>query len=171
MLQTEEMMKYFAYGSNMSVLRLQARVPSAKKIAVVMLKNHQLRFNMSGIDGSGKCDCFMTNNSDDFVLGVLFEIDVKEKHILDNAESLGTGYFDKMVSVEDGNGNAFEALIYCALRIDNTLQPFSWYLYHVIFGAKKANISADYIAAIENVQCIEDPNQQRELKELAIYKN
>jgi hypothetical protein len=76
-----------------------------------------------------------------------------------------------MVSVEDGNGNAFEALIYCALRIDNTLKPFSWYLHHVIFGAKKANISADYIAAIENVQCIEDPNQQRELKELAIYKN
>jgi hypothetical protein len=164
-------MKYFAYGSNMSILRLQARVPSAKKITVVTLKNHQLRFNMSGIDGSGKCDCFMTNNSNDFVIGVLFEIDIEEKHILDNAESLGTGYFDKTVSVEDGNGNVFDALIYCALKIDDTLKPFSWYLYHVISGAKKAKISADYIAAIEAINCIADPNQARELKELDIYNN
>jgi hypothetical protein len=164
-------MKYFAYGSNMSILRLQARVPSAEKIAVVMLKNHQLRFNMIGIDGSGKCDCFMTNNSNDFVIGVLFEIDKEEKHILDNAESLGTGYFDKIVFVEDDNGNVFEALIYCALRFDGTLKPFSWYLHHVIFGAKKAKISSDYIAAIEAIKCIEDPNQARELKELAIYNN
>jgi hypothetical protein len=69
---------------------------------------------------------------------VLFEIDIEEKHILDNAESLGTGYFDKTVSVEDGNGNVFNALIYCALKIDDTLKPFSWYLYHVISGAKKS---------------------------------
>ena len=45
-------MKYFAYGSNMSLARLQERVPSARKLEIVTLKNHQLRFNMSGTDGS-----------------------------------------------------------------------------------------------------------------------
>jgi hypothetical protein len=41
----------------------------------------------------------------------------------------------------------------------------------VISGAKKAKISADYIAAIEAINCIADPNQARELKELDIYNN
>ena len=38
-------MKYFAHGSNMSLLRLKERVPSAKKLGIVTLKSHQLRFN------------------------------------------------------------------------------------------------------------------------------
>ncbi len=164
-------MKYFAYGSNMSVLRLKQRVPSAKKIGVVTLNNHQLRFNMSGNDGSGKCDCFVTNNVNDYVIGVLFNIDDKEKTILDVAEDLGTGYFEKTVAVVDNEGKVYEAFIYCALKIDNTLKPYSWYIYHVIFGATQANISSNYIANIESVKSIKDVNKVREYRELAIYNN
>ena len=40
-------MKYFAYGSNMSIVRLKQRVPSAQKVGIVTLKNHQLRFSRS----------------------------------------------------------------------------------------------------------------------------
>ena len=72
-------MHYFAYGSHMLLLRLQERVPSAKTFEIVALKNHRLRFNMSGSDGSGKYDSFQTNNSEDIVIGVLFKINRNEK--------------------------------------------------------------------------------------------
>ncbi|MBA6353670.1 gamma-glutamylcyclotransferase [Colwellia sp. BRX10-9] len=164
-------MKYFAYGSNMSLIRLQQRVPSAQKIDTVSLKNHQLRFNMSGKDGSGKCDSFYTNNSDDVVVGALFEIDENEKPILDRAESLGSGYNEKTVSVINEQGKTFEALIYCAIKIDPSLKPYTWYLNHVIVGAKETKLSTDYLAIIESVVCIEDPNKERETKERAMYSS
>jgi hypothetical protein len=162
--------KYFAYGSNMSLVRLQERVPSARKLEIVTLKNHQLRFNMSGTDNSGKCDSYETNNSEDLVIGVLFEINVNEKVILDRAESLGTGYNEKFVFVQNGSGEIFEALIYCAIKTDDSLKPYSWYLNHVIVGAKETKLPTDYLAVIESVECIEDPNKNREVKERAIYK-
>lgn len=162
-------MKYFAYGSNMSIVRLKQRVPSAKKVGIVTLKNHQLRFNMSGNDTSGKCDAFETDSSEDLVIGALFDIDDNEKPILDRAESLGSGYSEKSVMVQDSSGEIFEALIYCAIRIDASLKPFSWYINHVIVGAKETKLPADYIAVIESVECIEDQNIEREAKERAMY--
>jgi gamma-glutamylcyclotransferase len=161
--------KYFAYGSNMSLVRLQERVPSAQKLEMVTLKNHQLRFNMSGTDGSGKCDSFETNNSEDIVIGALFEINENEKVILDRAESLGFGYNEKFVFVQNYSGEIFEALIYCAIKIDASLKPYSWYLNHVIIGAKETKLPLDYLAAIESVECIEDLNKNREARERAMY--
>ena len=162
-------MKYFAYGSNMSLVRLQKRVPSAQKLEMVTLKNHQLRFNMSGTDGSGKCDSFETNNSEDIVIGALFEINENEKVILDRAESLGFGYNEKLVFVQNYSGEIFEALIYCAIKIDASLKPYSWYLNHVIIGAKETKLPLDYLAVIESVECIEDLNKNREARERAMY--
>jgi hypothetical protein len=162
--------KYFAYGSNMSLVRLKERVPSTIKLEIVTLKNHQLRFNMSGNDGSGKCDSFETNNSEDLVIGVLFEINENEKVILDRAESLGTGYSEKLVFVQNYSGEIFEALIYCAIKIDASLKPYSWYLNHVIIGAKETKLPAEYLAVIESVECIEDLNKNREAKEREMYR-
>ncbi len=48
-------MKYFAYGSNMSLARLKGRVPSAKRLGMFCLRNHQLAFHkISKKDGSAK---------------------------------------------------------------------------------------------------------------------
>jgi gamma-glutamylcyclotransferase len=162
-------MMYFAYGSNMSLVRLKERVPSAQKLEIVTLKNHQLRFNMSGNDASGKCDAFETNNSEDLVIGALFYIDENEKPILDRAESLGSGYNEKIVLVQSYSGEIFEALIYCAIKIDTSLKPYYWYINHVIVGAKETKLPADYIAVIESVECIEDQDINREEKERAMY--
>jgi hypothetical protein len=161
--------KYFAYGSNMSLARLQERVPSARRLEIVTLKGHQLRFNMSGTDSSGKCDSFQTNNSEHQVIGALFEIDQTEKAILDKAESLGDGYSEKFVSVFSPSGEVFEALIYVAIKIDTSLKPYSWYLNHVIIGAKETQLPTDYLSIIESIECIEDLDKSREIKERAIY--
>lgn len=162
-------MKYFAYGSNMSLLRLQERVPSAKRLESATLKNHQLRFNMRSADGSGKCDSFQTNNIEDIVIGALFEINKNEKAILDQAESLGYGYDEKLVLVHNSSGEAFEALTYYAIRIDTSLRPYYWYLNHVILGAKETNVPTDYLDVIESIECIVDPDSARDEKQRAMY--
>jgi len=163
-------MKYFAYGSNMSLLRLQQRVPSAKRLEIVTLNGHQLRFHMSGNDDSGKCDSFETHHSEDIVIGALFEINANEKDALDKAEGLGDGYGEKFVFVKSLSGEKFEALTYYALKINESSIPYSWYLNHVIIGAKETEVPTEYLAIIESVQCIEDPDNNRDAQQRAMYR-
>ncbi|RTR39686.1 gamma-glutamylcyclotransferase [Shewanella canadensis] len=162
-------MKYFAYSSNMSLLRLRQRVPSVEKVGVFVLKAHELRFHKIGKDGSGKCDAFRTNNIDDVVIGAIFEINEDEKEALDRAEGLGYGYGEKTVNVQNDAGDIFEVFTYCATKTDSSLQPFSWYLNHVVIGAKETNVPTQYLAVIESIECIEDPDKNRDSEQRAIY--
>ncbi|MEW6982536.1 gamma-glutamylcyclotransferase family protein [Colwelliaceae bacterium 6471] len=162
-------MKYFAYGSNMSLARLQQRVPSAKRIAVVFLEQHQLRFHKLSLDGSGKCDAYLTGETNDLVIGTLYEIDGKEKWALDEAEGLGHGYDIKNVQVRTNSGEIIDAFTYYAIRIEPSSKPYSWYLNHVITGAKEINIPPAYLAKILAIESIEDHDRQRDANERAIH--
>jgi hypothetical protein len=73
-------MKYFAYGSNMSLARLQARTPSARRLGTAVLESHDLRFHKAGKDGSGKCDVVHTGGAE-CVYGVLYEIDAERDRL------------------------------------------------------------------------------------------
>lgn len=94
----------FCYGSNMSRRRLQARVPSARFVAVAELPCHQLRFHKAAMDGSAKCDAYQTGITDDRVIGVVYEIADDEKPDLDKHEALGRGYNEKQVEVTTRTG-------------------------------------------------------------------
>ena len=163
-------MKYFAYGSNMSSLRLRARTPGAEALGACVLKAHDLRFHKVGQDGSGKCDAFHTNNPADFVVGVLYEIDHFEKAGLDKVEGLGQGYNEKIVKVLNAVGAEVTAFTYYATATDELLRPFSWYLQHVLVGATEASLQQGYIMRIEAVECMEDPDKQRDARQRAIYR-
>ena len=162
-------LNYFAYGSNMSLARLRARVPSAEKIGSFMLREHSLRFHKCGQDGSGKCDAFATRNREDVLIGVLFTIDAGEKAHLDRIEGLGRGYEHKWVSVRNDAGLEYEAATYYATSVDVTLKPFSWYKQHVLVGARESLLPAEYIRAIERVQHLEDPDRSRDRQERALH--
>lgn len=164
-------MRYFSYGSNMSIPRLQERVPSANKIGVARLTSHQLRFHkVSKKDGSGKCDAFNTNNAGDSVIGVLFEIAQEEKDKLDKKEGLGFGYEQQEVVVKLDDGATVSAFTYVATNIDETLKPLDWYKEHVIRGARENFLPESYIAEIEAMECYVDSDSERRDRELAIYR-
>ncbi|WP_206486156.1 gamma-glutamylcyclotransferase family protein [Thalassotalea sp. G2M2-11] len=160
-------MKYFAYGSNMSLLRLQARVPSAQKLGMYMLADHQLRFDKVGADGSGKGHASVCHNQQ--IFGVIYQIKSHEKPQLDQIEGLGHGYEIKSVTVNDLKGNSVEAFTYYATEIDPSLQPYSWYLNHVLVGAKESGLPLEYLQKIHAVKTIFDSNKHRESRERAIY--
>jgi hypothetical protein len=160
---------YFAFGSNMSSRRLKARAPSATLIGPGMLPGHRLAFHKVSKDGSAKCD--VVPSGSDRVRGVLFEIDAAEKPILDRAEGLGDGYEQKTVDVLLPSAVSASAFTYFATNVDPGLQPYSWYKRHVLEGAREVRLPPDYIEILEQVDAIEDPNKEREARELAIYSS
>ncbi len=163
-------MLYFSYGSNMSIKRLRKRIPSAKRVAVAALSNHELKFHKKSTkDGSAKCDIIETHNPDTIVFGVVFDIDDSEKIKLDQKEGLGKGYEEKFVEVISIEGNLLEATTYYATNIDPSLKPFSWYKEHVLRGAKENNFPDEYIQNIIGIKTIEDPKPERHAEEMAIY--
>lgn len=163
-------MYYFAYGSNMSTSRLQKRVPSAMALGCYALSGHDLRFHKSSKDGSGKCDAYSTKNELDIIYGVLFKIDPKEMPALDKAEGLGLGYDQKEITVTDSDGSLVTAVTYVATNIDNNKKPYSWYVNHVLVGAKEASLPLKYIEEkIASIDSIEDSDKERDMKQRAIH--
>jgi gamma-glutamylcyclotransferase len=161
--------KYFAYGSNLSITRLQERAPSAMRIGCYVLKAHDLRFHKSSIDGSGKCDAYYTGNSHDYVLGVLYEMGAEDKCALDRAEGLGYGYEEKNVAILSQNFDEVEATTYLATQIDESLKPYSWYLNHVLTGATASDLPQEYIDKIKAIESIRDLNEDRDAQQRAIH--
>jgi hypothetical protein len=164
------MLKYFAYGSNMSLSRLRERVPSAQRVGSCILRAHDLRFHKVSRDRSAKCDAFNTENPEDFILGSLFEMCSSDKKYLDAAEGLGHGYGEKYVIVEDDDGNVITAITYYALVIDAEVKPYSWYKNHVLIGAIESLLPGSYIQKIEAVESIEDPDRERDKEQRDIYR-
>ena len=121
-------MLYFSYGSNMSTPRLTDRVHSARAVTIAQLLKHKLKFHKkSKKDGSAKCDAEYTNNAEDVVHGVVFQILASEKPELDKQEGKGAGYEDKIVSVITQNGETLDAVTYYATKINPLLMPYDWY--------------------------------------------
>lgn len=163
-------MHYFAYGSNMSVSRLRQRTPSAKALGCFTLHGHDLRFHKSSGDGSAKCDAYFTPNARNVVYGVLFELHPSEKPALDAAEGLGYGYDQKEITVIARDGSAVTATTYVATHIDENLKPYSWYVNHVLIGAREASLPSNYIdAKIASVETVEDSDKERDTRERAIH--
>jgi hypothetical protein len=153
----------------MSSRRLKKRLSSATVVGPGALEGHRLAFHkVSTKDGSAKCD--IVESRSEQVLGVLFEIDETEKPTLDGLEGLGNGYDDKIVEIRLRSGAGCRAFTYFATNIDPGLKPFSWYMRHVLEGAREAGLPPTYIGFLENVDTIEDPNEGRKSRELAIYR-
>ena len=162
-------MLYFAYGSNMSLRRLRARVPSAQRFKVATLHAHRLAFHKIGTDGSAKCDISPCTHGQATVFGVLYTMAARHRAALDRAEGLGNGYEVKQLDVVALDGERVSAFSYYATAVDDALQPFDWYLRHVLHGARENALPADYTARIAAIATVRDPDPERARRELAIH--
>lgn len=151
----------FAYGSNMPKARIRARCPSAVAMGVAELRGYELCWHkLSRKDGSGKADIIQSDADGASVFGVLYEISPEEKPALDAAEGLGNGYKEVRIVVVH-NGEEATVTAYQATKTDPKLKPFTWYKALAAFGAKEHGLPADYIAQIEAVPAVEDPDRER----------
>jgi len=162
---------YFAYGSNMASHRLLQRLPTAKHIGVARLAQHRLSFRKNDSGNSAKCDIELTGRVDDEVIGVVYEIALEDKQILDRIEGLGIGYDEKTVELRLESGQTLFAVTYFALDINKAMIPYHWYKQHVLRGAIENNFPQDYIRLIEVTPSKADTDAQRNQHELAIYED
>jgi len=165
----DEVIHYFAYGSNLSSARFFKRVSSAKLVATGYLLQHRLCFHKVGSDGSAKCDAFHTGNDKDVVMGAIYAMPEIEKAKLDSIEGVDSGYEESTVSIVTSSGNSLPAILYRATNIDTGLKPFHWYKGHVLIGAREHDFPPEYIERFLTVESVQDPDMERAEKELAIH--
>lgn len=162
---------YFAYGSNMSLRRLRSadRAPSAEPIGRASLAGYRLVFDKLGRDGSGKADCEKTGNAAERVWGGLFRVCGADRAALDRVEGAGRGYEPTSVVVLADSDVPVTAITYLATDKRSGLEPYGWYLRHVIEGAMELSLPPDYVARIRTIEGIVDPDAGRYARESAIH--
>ncbi|MCL1658360.1 gamma-glutamylcyclotransferase [Elizabethkingia miricola] len=160
-------MKIFAYGSNMNLDRLKERVPSANKLLNVFIKGYTIKCNKISTDGSSKANIIKTDNDDNIVWGVIFEIDDSEKSNLDEYEQ---GYNDSILSFLDSENSPHEAQVYIAEEsaINDDLLPYDWYKEYIVSGAKENDLPQEYVEKLEAINFIEDTDTERRNKNLGV---
>lgn len=154
------MIYYFAYGSNLHPVRLTERVPSAELIGVARHPDHALTFHKRSHDGSSKCNMHYTGSG--CVYGAIYRLDPDHKNELDKFEGKGFGYIDIQIAIEC-NGSQYACFTYIAQEshIVGRLKPYDWYKRLVILGAQYLKLSESYVASIESVESIDDPDSVR----------
>ncbi len=128
-----------------------------------------MRWHKKSYDGSGKCDLFFTEDDHHLVHGVLFEISVLEKPLLDAVEGLHQGYEEKTVEVLTASG-VIQAVTYYASVIDDAVRPYGWYKRFVVEGAIEYGLPDDYVQDLQAIDTIEDPDFTRVLRETRIFE-
>lgn len=160
---------YFAYGSNMSVRRLRARLQAIEAMGAATLDGHALVFHKVGrLDGSGKCG--IVASADDRVHGALFRMDGRQRRVLDRIEGAGYGYQAAWKRIVATDGSEIEAYTYVPTVLDRAVRPFHWYRHHVLTGAREFELPRHYVERIERIDSIDDPDAVRAARELAIYR-
>jgi hypothetical protein len=141
-------------------------VPSATFISNAKLPKHKIKFHKKSTDGSAKANAFETFNPNDFMLGVVFNINENEKSSLNDAEGLGHGYLEKNVTVVLSDGSEEIAQVYYAdnVAIDESLIPYSWYMDFIVVGAEDYQFPENYITALKNIATKHDSNEVRRRK-------
>ncbi|MDW7772246.1 MAG: gamma-glutamylcyclotransferase family protein [Desulfobulbaceae bacterium] len=162
-------MLYFAYGSNLSTVRLTQRVPSSRLVASGRLGRHRLVFHKIGRDGSAKCDAWYTGRRQDYTLGAVYRIDPCHRHLLDAAEGLGNGYEIRNIGIVTDSGSLMDAFLYTATAIDRKRKPCHWYKEHVLRGMREHGFPDQYLAMVEAVEATVDADSARTAKELRMY--
>ena len=134
---------YFAYGSNMSRPRLEARVGAVTLLGPGRLADHVHSFSKLGADGSGKGN--IAAKAKGFVHGILYELDAAQMEILDAFEG---GYARASVEIEESGGTLIAATTYIAPPAAGPPAPRADYLIHYQNGMLEHELPPEYIREI-----------------------
>lgn len=158
---------YFSYGVNMLSRRIQDAAPSAVAIDIGFIQGHRFTFGKVSRDSSGECDIEATNNLKNRVYGVLYEINVKDKSNLNDAEGLGT-YSEANIQVVTSAGNRIAATYVARYKEAAGLRPYQWYKALVIAGAVEHGLPNEYLEWLRTFEAQADSNGARRAESEAL---
>ena len=137
------MPRYFAYGSNMNLGRLTARVGKVEVVGTATLTGYRHLFNKLGSDGTAKGNVEVEPSG--MVWGVLYSVSYRQLEVLDAHEG---GYNRLDIRVALSCGARFAAMTYRSRKTDPRLRPTPEYLQHYLVGAAQHELPEDYMRAI-----------------------
>lgn len=132
-------MLYIAYGSNMSVNQMAYRCPSSKVVCNGKLQGYRLVFNVHA-------DIIKTDNENDIVPVVVWNIADKDWKMLDMYEGYPSYYVKEIVNVILEDGRTEKAIVY--VMADNRkgiYPPASSYFNCIVKGYMDNGINTDYL--------------------------
>lgn len=143
--------------------RLAARCPGARPIGVARADNFSIGFSKRAKDGSGKA---MLDEGASHAPGVLFDVPMNERSVLDRAEGPGYRRYDAFEVTLAADGVRIRASTYLASpdAIDRSLQPYDWYHALVLAGARQHALPQSHIETLEAVAALADPRPARETR-------
>lgn len=163
-----EVVRYFAYGSNLLHERLLSRCKTAKKYCVARLEGYHFSFSKLSIDKSGKAtieksDAETENAS---VYGFIYELAESELSKLDNFE--GDEYEPIKVNVEcyTKKDKSVNVVTYIAKSNNpqGDLIPYDWYHRLIIRGAEQHQLPEKYVNDLKNMRSEPDPKLLRDTR-------
>ncbi|HLQ85159.1 MAG TPA: gamma-glutamylcyclotransferase family protein [Salinisphaeraceae bacterium] len=163
-------MYYFAYGSNMLSSRLARRVPSLVPLGAARLPGHELRFDLRGSDGSGKCNVVVAANPSAIVHGVVYQLDADRLERLHAAEGPAYEFVQLPVQLHDERVSAAVYRGRAKARVQG-LRPFAWYLRFVVGGAREHGLPTAYVRRLAAVPTRRDHNLWRAWRNWRIYRH
>ena len=169
---TEKTVLVFAYGSNLCLERIGARISEVRVVVTGRVDGFRLAFHKRSRDGSGKADAFFTGDPSDCVWGAVYALLADDKEKLDRFEGLGVDYLERAVSVRTLNKSraSIDAVAYIASKekIDKTSKPYDWYHDFVRRGARQHGLPEEYVREIELWSTQHDPDATRSTRERSV---
>jgi len=126
----------------MRTARLAARIEEPVPLGAAWLRDHQLRFNKPGADGTGKANVIPAAGGT--VWGVVFEIATCDLERLDHFEPC----YVRRELIVHGAHQHLQAEAYVFEPPAPDLPPTGEYLAHLIAGAREHRLPADYAEAL-----------------------
>jgi hypothetical protein len=156
----------FAYGSNMCSGRFRAyRIQPEQTGRAAVLSGYRLVFDNESIDRSGKANLEPHGGSETW--GVIYLIPDTDLQKLDDGE---VGYHRMLLPVRTASNTAVEACVYIASAQcrNAALRPYTWYKRFLVEGAREHLLPAEYIAALESIDAVQDADTARDLRKRSL---
>lgn len=132
-------MLYVAYGSNMNLEQMQFRCPNSKVVSNGILKGWELVFNFHA-------DIINTDNENDFVPVVVWDIAEEDWDRLDMYEGFPSYYVKQIVNVILDNGEVESAVVYVmASERKGIFPPAEDYFECIRLGYIDNGINVEYL--------------------------
>jgi gamma-glutamylcyclotransferase (GGCT)/AIG2-like uncharacterized protein YtfP len=145
-------MRYFAYGSNLSSQYMRRSCPSATFIMKADLPNYGVEFRHFSEKRQGGISSIVEAPGK-LVRGVIYETRAEEIEALDIVESVPQGLYRRdtfLVMGEDGNWH--EAELYRVVQPRGPYPPAKEYLDQMIEGAREHELEAGYIEELVSLR-------------------
>lgn len=148
-------MKYFAYGSNMNLKRMEARGVRNSYGVKACLFGYKLKFNKNSTLMPGEGYANIVEEDKSIVEGILYEISQEGISNLDKYEKYPHEYDRILLNVRLINGIEHQAYVYIAQpdKTSDGLRPTRKYLNHLLCA--KDLLSKDYLMKLSIQKTLE----------------